>query len=168
MNSGPRVHSRPCLKSTVPSLVSTSGYSTFLLIGRTSQLRWAGVSLPEPSKGGRRHPFFMNADPSTGRESSIQMYFPSSRLLQAHTFSGFRTLHAKRGAKNTRLGGGISRGGQGLVLSCGYVCTAGDITTSRFALGLHYLQFTIRSITLSTPPPHTEAAFTSVVVTSPS
>ena len=75
----------------------------------------------------------MNADPSTGRESSTQTSFPSCRLLRAHTFSGFRILHAKREAKSTRSSGGISRGGQGMVLSCCCVCVAGNMTTSRIA-----------------------------------
>ena len=75
----------------------------------------------------------MNADPSTGRESSTQTSFPSCRLLRAHTFSGFRILHAKREAKSTRSSGGISRGGQGMVLSRCCVCVAGNMTTSRIA-----------------------------------
>ena len=75
----------------------------------------------------------MNADPSTGRESSTQTSFPSCRLLRAHTFSGFRILHAKREAKSARSSGGISRGGQGVVLSCCCVCVAGNMTTSRIA-----------------------------------
>ena len=75
----------------------------------------------------------MNADPSTGRESSTQMSFPSCRLLRAHTLSGFRILHAKREAKSARSSGGISRGGQGMVLSCCCVCVAGNMTTSRIA-----------------------------------